>query len=305
MSNTLAEELMSAAISSYRLIPALKILVDGDEMLKGSDRAIWIKKAAYTGVVAWLKTVFGDTEGCANLLQEFLQRNKEWIRYAYSDMLQYNELLGGYTHLAGTHYMPRMLEEAHYYDWNWDAFRVSALKEFSIVDIGCGPFSHFHTFHNANPATLKNYCGVDKRDMGPTALRLEKEYNTDEKRSHDNACEVAFMKCDVSNNSDKIIDIGLDCEVLFFGEMLHCVRSPLNVLTWCIDAMESVQIVKILELKEDGAGLSICFDFHMRVHSPGQAFGMNGILYCANKLGWQVKMEEASSQHEMYTLTRG
>ncbi len=305
MSNAMAEELMSAAISSYRLIPALKVLIDGDEILKGDNKAKYIKRAAYNGVVAWLNTIVGDRRICGNILQEFLQRNKEWIRYAYSDMAQYNELLGGYTHIAATHYMPRMLEEGLYYDWNWDAFRLSDLKEFSLIDIGCGPFSHLHTFHSANPATLKKYCGIDKRDMSPTALKLEKQYNTEEQRTHGNDCEVAFMKCDVNKDKSKLIDIGLDCEVLFFGEMLHCVEEPMNVLAWCIDAMESVQIVKILELKEDGAGLGICFDFHMRVHSPGRELTANAIMHMAGVLGWQIQTEEASSQHEMYTLTRG
>ena len=299
------EDMLSEAVSCYRLVPALKILIDGKTMLKGSPDLAKIQRAAHKGVIDWLYGMHGDRSGCANMLQEFLQRNQEWIRYVYSDMMQYNELLGGYTHITDTHYMTRMAEEALYFEWDLDTFRLSDLEEFSLIDIGCGPFSHFHNFHNANPGTLKRYCGIDKRDMGAYGLVLEGKFNSEEEKSHNNDCEVAFMKCDVSKDRNKLIDIGLDCEVLFFGEMLHCTADPLNVLAWCIDAMGHVQIVKILELKEDGAGLDICFDFHMRTHSPGHAITADMAMHFAGMLGWQLQCQEASSQHVMYTMTRG
>ena len=305
MSNTMAEELMSAAISTYRLIPALKVLIDGDTILKGHENEKYLKCSAYRGVLDWLSIVCGDRVACANILQEFLHRNKEWIRYAYADMCQYNELLGGYTHIASTHYMPRMLEEAKYYNWNLDAFQISEFEEFSLIDIGCGPFSHFHSFRSSNPSTLKRYCGIDKRDMGVYALKLDEQCRDEERAKCDNDCEVAFMKCDVAVDRDKLIDIGLDCEVLFFGEMLHCVAEPMKVFAWCVDAMESLQIVKILEPKCDGAGLDICFDFHMMSHSPGRALDSDTVMHMAGIFGWHLSMMEASSQHVMYTLTRG
>lgn len=290
------ERYICEAMTSYRIIGALAILLnpnvnDSLKMLTWLDLIKHMKERMNV-------TLPDQQETVENMLRDFIEDNRDWIIYTLCDMCWFAKNTIGLDFDSKSiddmrleHYLPRMLDQKMFLEWNATAFKIPDSENHILVDVGCGTFPYFGLFVKNN-STLQKYVGIDKRTV-------ELPITVSEKVS------VSYISRDVLTLQNWRLPGAPDYDILFLGETLHCLPMPVQWLKNIMQHNGTLRHIMVLQPHVDiQRGLSQLFSFHMKIHANGAFLNSKTMSYLAMLLKMRLTSRQASSQHTMWIYSK-
>lgn len=304
--NDLVEKWICDTLSSYRMLYLLRDAVNYKSLSLEDKRAVTSALMEEGRKICINQKGNGFTEDMFMLeLLRVLPDIEGWLEYSLLDNAFYLEKIFGNVKLHELdknrmrEYMHRMTQQHYLLNWNSFAFKLHS-GNCVIYDFGVGEMPYLPQFYeNIDTCKSLQYIGIDKVPLYKKFFEWEYEILLT-----NDALTIEIEKGDMRDFPPK--DNLPRPTILFFGESLHCVEKPEEVIRNLMCHYGStVQKILILEPNlDDNRGVGKAFEYHMLKHCNGKVLNRTKTAKIANSLGMVFSVFYPSSQHTMYCLEK-